>query len=114
MPAEDSTLLPFDKGWSDAETAGIDLGMTALRKGDVVLALFAGDVPRGQVFAIGLAMSPDEIGEIRSRLPADVAVAVDKPHLLEFRDRYGIAWQISLPGNAFRTAGDFAGRWLEI
>lgn len=26
--------LPFDKGWDDAEAAGVALGMLALRKGD--------------------------------------------------------------------------------
>ena len=31
--------LPFDKSWEDAEAAGIELGMLALRKGEFVLAL---------------------------------------------------------------------------
>ena len=45
--------LPLDKSWDDAEAAGIELGMLALRKGEIVLALFSGDAPQGQVFAIG-------------------------------------------------------------
>jgi catechol 2,3-dioxygenase-like lactoylglutathione lyase family enzyme len=106
--------LPFDKGWDDAQAAGIDLGMLALRKGEMVLALFSGDAPQGQVFAIGLAMPAEEIAEIRSRLSSNAMVWTDKPDKLEFRDPYQIIWQISVPGNEFRTAGDFADRWLEL
>lgn len=32
--------LPWDKDWSDARHAGIDLYMVALRRGGFVLALF--------------------------------------------------------------------------
>ncbi len=106
--------LPLDKGWDDARAAGIDLGMLTLRKGEIVLALFSGDAPQGQVFAIRLAMSPEEIAKIRSRLPSDAEVGMDEPDGLEFRDPYKIIWQLSVPGGGFRTAGDFAGRWLEL
>jgi catechol 2,3-dioxygenase-like lactoylglutathione lyase family enzyme len=106
--------LPLDKGWDDARAAGIELGMLALRKGELVLGLFLGDAPQGQVFAIGLNMSPEEIAKIRSRLPSDAEVGMDEPDGLEFRDPYKIVWQLSVPGNEFRTAGDFAGRWLEL
>lgn len=106
--------LPFDKSWDDAEAAGITLGMLALRKGDFVLALFQGNVPQGQVFSIGLNMSEDEIAGIRAGLPADVAVFEDSPDSLTFRDRYQIIWQLSAPGNQFRTAGEFANRWLQL
>jgi hypothetical protein len=88
--------------------------MLALRKGDFVLALFSGNAPQGQVFAIGLTMSPDEIAGIRSRLPAGAEVETDEPRRLEFRDSYQIVWQLSVQGGQFRTSGDFAGRWLEL
>jgi catechol 2,3-dioxygenase-like lactoylglutathione lyase family enzyme len=106
--------LPFDKGWDDAQAAGIELGMVALRKGEIVLALFAGDPPQGQVFAIGLTLSAGEITGIRSRLPSDAEVGMDEPDGLEFRDPYKIIWQLSVTGDEFRTAGDFGGRWLEM
>lgn len=106
--------LPFDKGWDEVRTGGIELGMVALRKGKIVLALFAGDAPQGQVFAIGLSLSPEEIAGIRFRLPADVEVDIDESDHLEFRDIHQILWQISVPGNEFRTAGDFADRWLDL
>jgi catechol 2,3-dioxygenase-like lactoylglutathione lyase family enzyme len=106
--------LPLDKGWDDARAAGIALGMVALRKSAIVLALFSGDAPPGQVFAIGLCLSPGDIAAIRSRLPGDAEVGTDEPDHLEFLDPYQITWQISVPGDGFRTAGDFAGRWLEV
>ena len=106
--------LPFDKGWDDAEAAGIDLRMLALRRGSFVLALFQGDAPPGQVYVIGLAMHADEIAQLRARLPDDVAISGEAPDRLEFRDPYGIRWQISTPGSEFRTAGDWAGRWLDL
>ena len=106
--------LPFDRGWNDVRAAGIELNMVALRKDKIVLALFAGDAPQGQVFAIGLSLSQDEISRIRSRLPADAMVDADLPDNLVFRDSYQILWQISLPGDEFQTAGKIAGRWLEI
>ena len=105
--------LPFDKGWDDAIAAGIELGMLALKKDQFVLALFSGDAPKGQVFAIGLSLPPNEIAGVRSRLPAGTEVDTDEPQRLEFRDPYQITWQIS-PGDDFRTAGDFANRWLEL
>lgn len=106
--------LPFDKDWDDARNAGIELGMLALRKGDIVLALFSGDAPQGQVYAIGLTLPEEEIARIRSRLPANAEVGMDEPGSLGFRDPYRIVWQISVPGRDFRTSGDYAGRWLEL
>jgi catechol 2,3-dioxygenase-like lactoylglutathione lyase family enzyme len=106
--------LPFDKGWDDAISAGIDLQMLALRSGAFVLALFQGEAPPGQVYVIGLAMPADEIAGVRARLPDEALISGDSPDHLEFRDPYGITWQISTPGGAFRTTGDWAGRWLEL
>jgi catechol 2,3-dioxygenase-like lactoylglutathione lyase family enzyme len=105
--------LPFDKGWDEAEAAGIELGMLALRKGEMVLALFRGDAPGGQVFAIGLRMPADEIAMVRTRLPKDAGVTADRPDYLEFHDPYQIMWQISVR-DEFRTPGDFADRWLQL
>ena len=106
--------LPFDKGWDEAEAAGIEPGMLALRKDEFVLALFRGDAPLGQIYAIGLTMLTEEMTRIRVRLPEDTQVSEDAPDSLEFRDPYQIMWQISVPGDEFRTAGDFANRWLKL
>jgi catechol 2,3-dioxygenase-like lactoylglutathione lyase family enzyme len=106
--------LPFDKGWDEAEAAGIELGMLLLRKDKFVLALFRGDASPGQVYVIGLTMPKDEIARVRARLPQEAQVSEDAPDYLEFRDPYQIIWQITLPGSEARTAGDFANRWLKL
>ncbi len=106
--------LPFDKSWADAEAAGIKMGMSALRNGAFVLALFQGDAPQGQVFAIGLNLPQEEMARVRSHLPDDVQLFEDSASGLSFRDAYQIGWQISIPGNEFRTAGDLFDRWLPV
>jgi len=106
--------LPFDKSWEDAEAAGITLGMLALRQGAFVLALVKGEVPSGQVYAIGLSLSEAEIAGVRARLPPEGAVLKASAGNLAFRDPYGITWQLSLPGNEFRTAGDLGQRWIDL
>jgi len=106
--------LPFDKGWDQAEAAGIELGMLALRKDEFGLALFRGDAPAGQVNVIGLKMPMEEIARVRARLPGNTQVLEDEPDYLEFRDPYQITWQILLLESKFRTAGDFANRWLKL
>ena len=106
--------LPFDKNWQDAIQAGIDLDMVALRGGDFVLALFAGEATRGQVFAIGLNLPSEQIAEVRSRLPAKADILADQSDYLEFCDPNQIRWQISTTGSEFRTAGEIASRWFEI
>ncbi len=106
--------LPHDKSWDEADAAGIELGMLALRKGEFVIALFRGDALPGQVNVIGLSMPLAEIAAVRARLPNGTPVSGTAPDRLEFQDPYQITWQISLPGSDFRTTGDFAGRWLKL
>ena len=106
--------LPFDKGWDEAEAAGIKLDMVGLRKGEFALAFFRGDAPPGQVNVIGIRMSIEEIARVRARLPGDTQVLVDEPDYLEFRDPYQITWQIMFPGSKFSTSGIFANRWLKL
>jgi catechol 2,3-dioxygenase-like lactoylglutathione lyase family enzyme len=106
--------LPFDKGWEDAKAAGIELGMCALRYGSFVLALFCGEAVTGQVYAIGLGMPTQEIAGVRGRLPKTALVLEEGPESLTFLDPYQINWQISGLEVEFRTAGDFANRWLQL
>jgi catechol 2,3-dioxygenase-like lactoylglutathione lyase family enzyme len=105
--------LPFDKGWEEVKAAGVVLDMTALRKGKFVLALFRGAKPPGQVFVIGLSTGKEEIKAIHDRLHADIKIEVYQPDRLEFIDPYSITWQIAVEPT-FRTAGDFANRWISI
>lgn len=114
LPDGEWYTLPFDKGWDDAEAAGIELGMLALRKDEFGLALFRGDEPAGQIYLIGLKMPVEEIARVRARLPEDTHISKDALDSLEFRDTYLITWQIVLPETEFRTAGEFANRWLKL
>jgi hypothetical protein len=100
--------LPFDKGWDEAEAAGIELGMLFLRRKS--LGLFKSNAAPGQVNVIGLKMPTEEIARVRARLPDDTQVLEDEPDYLEFRDPYQITWQIMLPESKFSTAGGFANR----
>jgi catechol 2,3-dioxygenase-like lactoylglutathione lyase family enzyme len=106
--------LPHDRGWKDAEDAGIELDMLALRKGNIVLALFPGLESSGQVFAIGLTMTSVQVEEVKDGLPPDAEIIIDHPEQFNFIDRYGISWQIVPPGKEFLMNGDVSDRWLEI
>ena len=106
--------LPFDKGWEEAEVAGIEPGMVFLRKDEFGLGLFRGDGSPGQIYLIGLKMPMVEIAKVRARLPENTQVNEDAPDSLEFRDLYQITWQIVLPESKFSTAGVFANRWLKL
>ena len=105
--------LPHHKGWEDAKAAGIELDMVSLRKGGLVLALFRSDHRPGQVFAIGLSATKEEIETIHDKLPPETQIDVYQTDRLEFVDPYLITWQIAVDP-VFRTAGDFANRWLSI
>ena len=114
MEAEDGLwyTLPFDKGWEDVQAAGLELHMTALRTGNFVFALFGSPKPLGQVFAIGLSASEEEIKSIHDRLPIEIIQAY-QTDLLEFVDPFQITWQIAVQPN-FSTAGIHTNRWIEI
>jgi catechol 2,3-dioxygenase-like lactoylglutathione lyase family enzyme len=110
--------LPPENGWADAQRAGIDLDMLALRRGSFVLALFdeaaaafqaLAEQPRRPLF-VGLTMDSDEISALRERLGPDEAWDDDSGG---FRDRYGIVWQPSST-DAFVGSGEGSGRWLDV
>ena len=90
--------LPYELGWKDAEAAGIDLNMLALRKGDAVLALFPGSQPPGQVFSIGLAMPWEEVEKVKDRLPENVDVILDRSDQFHFRVPFIPGWRRTDPG----------------
>lgn len=105
--------LPPSKGWDEAEQAGIQLSFSALRRDQVILALFAGHAAADQVYAVGLVMTKAHIAGVRARLRRDAVVVTDEPAYIEFIDPFGLRWQIST-NRRFLTAGDIAGRWLPV
>lgn len=76
--------LPTDKGWEDAQAAGIELGMVALKRGALVLALFPGNPQPGQLYIVGLNMDLKEIAEVRERMLEDADVKEEDPESLTF------------------------------
>lgn len=107
--------LPPDKGWDDAEAAGIQLDMIALRRDAFVLALFQGKpVPKDTVLEIGISMPANEIAAIRDRLPDTVELVNHEYGDLMFDDPFGYRWHLWLEGKVFRSNGESSGRWLEV
>jgi hypothetical protein len=104
--------LPRDRTWEDADRAGIEIGMVALQRGEVILPLFAGEPSGGRFYAIGLVMSPEEIAAVADRL-GDETVESRTQGWLAFVDRFGVRWQLSDTApclGAATTRGD----WLEV
>ena len=107
--------LPTDKGWDDAEAAGIEIGMLALKRDAFILALFQGKpAPEETVLEIGISMPAEAIAAIRDRLPATVELVKHERGDLMFRDPFGYLWHLWLAGKAFRSNGESSGRWLEV
>lgn len=101
-------------GWDDLDAAGLEALWVGLRRDELVIALF----PARQLQAdhslrhIGVEFDPDELAEIRSRLPDSVEVESDDADGLIIVDRHGIRWQLS--GLPFADAGELRGDWLDL
>jgi hypothetical protein len=106
--------VPPVKGWSDLEKTEISLNMLALRRDDFVLALFEGTPVSGQIFAIGLSMTVEEIMTIKDRIPAQNVVRYEEGRMLQFRDVYDTFWQIYVTPYEFQSMGETTGRWLDL
>jgi catechol 2,3-dioxygenase-like lactoylglutathione lyase family enzyme len=110
--ADDWGTLPIGKEWEDAERAGIELAMVALRRANFVLALFQGAPQPGTVLEICFGLPPEEIAAVMSRLPHDAVLVSDTE--AKFDDRFGYRWALDEPGADFRSNGEAAGRWLAV
>jgi catechol 2,3-dioxygenase-like lactoylglutathione lyase family enzyme len=107
--------LPTDKGWADAEAAGIELGMLALRRDAFILALFqCRPVPQDTVLEIGISMTAEAIAAVRNLLPNGVEIIKHEHGDVLFRDPFGYLWHLRLAGKAFQSNGESSGRWLKV
>lgn len=117
--------LPMDKGWSDAQAAGIEIEMIALKRDAFVLALFKaalfkaalkqGDpAPRTTVLEIGITMTAKSIAAVRDRLPESAEIVPHEYGDLMFRDPFGYLWHLSPIGRVFQSNGQSSGRWLQL
>ena len=107
--------LPPDKGWDDAESAAIELGMITLKRDAFVPALFQGEpVPMDTVLEIGITMPAGSIAALLDRLPEAAGSVKHEGGDLMFSDPFGYRWHIWPEGKPFLSNGPGADRWLEL
>jgi hypothetical protein len=111
---DDWATLPLDKSWDDADAAGIELTMLALRRDDFVLALFEGSPQLGTVHEICFGLEADEIDAVRARLPKECTSLRHERGFLQFDDAFGFRWTLQELDVRFKSSGEIAGRWLEV
>ena len=105
--------VPHDRSWNEILDAGLTIDWVGLRRDDLMIALFPGQPdPDRTLFCIGVRMSPDDVAEVRGRLPSSVTVERDRDDQLVFLDQYGFRWQCN--DMDFRSIGDTDDQWLEI
>jgi catechol 2,3-dioxygenase-like lactoylglutathione lyase family enzyme len=107
--------LPPDKGWPDAEAAGIKIDMIALKRDEFILALFRGQPdPRATILEIGVSMPPAAIAALRDRLPETAERIPHEYGDLMIRDPFGYVWHLWPAGTPFVSNGESSGRWLKV
>jgi catechol 2,3-dioxygenase-like lactoylglutathione lyase family enzyme len=111
---DDWATLPVDKGWEDADAAGIELSMVALRRDEFVLALFQGAPQPGTVHEICFGLDADEIDAVWARLPKDSAPLAHSRGFLQFDDPFGFRWTLQELDTPFKSSGEIAGHWIEV
>lgn len=104
------TLPELD--WDDACERGIDLGMVALRRDELVLALFRGAPAPGTVYELCLGVAPEELDDIRSRVERTATVLETAASWLRFQDPFGFRWALQPAAASFRSSGEISGRWI--
>jgi catechol 2,3-dioxygenase-like lactoylglutathione lyase family enzyme len=106
--------LPVSTGWDEALAAGIEIDMVALRRDDLVLALFRGLPRPGTVYEVSLGFDPHEVDGLSERAPDGLAIIEQRDAFLRFEDPFGFRWVLQRPDAEFRSSGQIAGRWLEV
>jgi catechol 2,3-dioxygenase-like lactoylglutathione lyase family enzyme len=106
--------LPAACEWDDALAAGVEVHMVALRRDDLVLALFRGTPEPGTVHEMSIALDPAEIDRLRGRPPDGLEILEHDDGFLRFQDPFGFRWVLQRPDAEFRSSGQIAGRWLDV
>ena len=106
--------LPPEKGWEDAERAGIELAMVALERDAFVLALFRGAPQPGTLHEVCFGLAADEVEVVRAKLRKEAITPEWSEGWLRFDDPFGFRWTLQEPHVVFRGSGEIAGRWLEV
>lgn len=111
---DDWYTLPPGRGWDDAQKAGVEIGMVALRRDNFTLPIFRGEPQPGTILEIGVAVPPEEIEAIRSRLPQSATRLRHEYDDLFFEDPFGFTWHINASSEGFLSNGEIVGHWLDI
>jgi catechol 2,3-dioxygenase-like lactoylglutathione lyase family enzyme len=106
--------LPASIGWDEALAAGVEIDMVALRRDDLVLALFRGAPSLGTVHEVSLGYDAHEIDGLSERAPDGLAIIEQRDGFLRFEDPFGFRWVLQRPDAEFRSSGQIAGRWLDV
>jgi catechol 2,3-dioxygenase-like lactoylglutathione lyase family enzyme len=112
--------LPNWAGWSDAERAGIDLGLVMLYRDGLRLALERADrvSKNGLLSHLGVFADEEELERLRrSAAAAGCEIVSDREGALVFDDPFGARWE----ANTFdyddppsMSTGARSGTWIEL
>jgi len=106
--------LPDDAGWAEARAAGIELGLSALRRDAFALALEAQAGAGNRLSHIGLEVDSGEMDALRRRArELNCRLMLDRADLIVFQDPYGVQWELTT-STALQSSGDRTGRWLDV
>lgn len=111
-------------GWESARAAGIEPGLSSLRRDGIILALEAidllaleaTDVERdgSRLSHIGIAVDEPDLAELRLRArELRCRIVTDRDGLLVLDDAYGVRWEVSTTAELVST-GARTGRWLDV
>lgn len=104
-------------GWDAAAAAGIEPGLSSLRRDGIVLALEGADGEpsgSGMLSHIGLAVDEGDLAELRKRAgDLGCRVVTDRAGLLVLDDIYGVRWEVATSAELTST-GTRTGRWLDL
>ena len=104
-------------GWDAAAAAGIEPGLSSLRRDGIVLALEAADAQPGgdgMLSHLGLAVDDADLAELRQRATElGCRIVTDRDSLLVLDDIYGVRWEVSTSAELTST-GARTGRWLDL
>lgn len=112
--------LPPGSGWDDALAAGISLHLSVIAHDGLHLALFAADAEGntapttgGRLDHINVEMDAEDVSAVGDRaLAAGCRIAVRRPHVVIFADRYAVRWEMSTVTD--HEAGAAQRRWLDL
>jgi catechol 2,3-dioxygenase-like lactoylglutathione lyase family enzyme len=110
--------LPPGAGWPEAIAAGIQLELSFLRNGALVLALERASemtADSGRISHLAVTVDPAAMAELKRRAAElGCQITLDHPRTLLFMDPFGIRWELEAADGQFRSTGEQIGRWLDL